>query len=212
MADGLTQWHLGWVVWCALLIGFCAASLPQDLSNFQGKWACNDAVLMGKPKTVADLQVIVANAKLVKGVGAGHSWNQQEFCAGDTSNAVSPVMTSMDALIQVDEQNAYAKISAGILTADALDYLAKYGRGWTIPNFPWFTFQTIAGAVATGSHGSSMKYGSLSSDAQLRALDVVLANGSFVQLSRDSHPFLWRAFQVSVGRIGIITAGKSQAQ
>jgi len=27
-----------------------------------------------------------------------------------------------------------------------------------------------------------------------------------VQLSRLSHPFLWRAFQVSVGRLGIITA------
>jgi len=64
------------------------------------------------------------------------------------------------------------------LTADVLDYLAKYGRGWTLPAFPWFTFQTIAGAVATGTHGTSMAYGSLSSDEQLIALDVVLANGS----------------------------------
>ena len=60
--------------------------------------------------------------------------------------------------------------------------------------------------MCTGSHGSSLSYGSLSSDEQLLALDVVLANGTLVQMSRSSHPHLWRAMQVSVGRLGIITA------
>jgi len=27
-----------------------AALLPHDLSNFQGKWQCDNSVLMGKPK------------------------------------------------------------------------------------------------------------------------------------------------------------------
>ena len=182
------------------------ASLPQDLSNFQGKWPCKDSVLMGAPRTVADLQVIMANAKLVKGVGAGHSWNAQQFCAGDSDEAVAPVMTELDKLIQVDETAQNVKVSAGILTADLLDYLAAYGKGWTLPAYPWFTFQTVGGAVATGTHGTSMRYGSLCSNEQLLALDVVLANGSFVQLSKVSHPFLWRAFQVGVGRLGITTA------
>ncbi len=53
----------------------------------------------------------------------------------------------------------------------------RYGKGWTLGNFPWFTFQTVGGAVVTGSHGSSLSYGSLSSDDMLLALDVVVANG-----------------------------------
>jgi FAD/FMN-containing dehydrogenase len=27
--------------------------------------------------------------------------------------------------------------------------------GWTLPTFPWFIDQTIAGAIATGSHGTA---------------------------------------------------------
>jgi FAD/FMN-containing dehydrogenase len=71
-----------------------------------------------------------------------------------------------------------AKVDAGYILHDFLDYLATYGRGYTLGNFPWFTFQTVGGAVATGSHGSSLSYGSLSSDELLVALDVVLANGT----------------------------------
>jgi FAD/FMN-containing dehydrogenase len=49
-----------------------------------------------------------------------------------------------------------------------LDWLAeyRYGKqpaGWTLPAFSWFVDQTIGGAVATNTHGSSMQHGSLSS-------------------------------------------------
>ena len=41
--------------------------------------------------------------------------------------------------------------------------------------------------------------------AQAVAFHVVLANGSHVELSDASHPFLMRAFRVSVGKLGVIT-------
>ena len=61
-----------------------------------------------------------------------------------------------------------APVAAGVPQRMLLDYLAEYrhcrqASGWTLPAFTWWTDQTIGGAVATGSHGSSMKYGSLSS-------------------------------------------------
>jgi len=156
---------------------------------------------------VGDVQVIVANTNHVKGVGVGHSWWSEQFCAGNSREAVDVLLTSIqNKSIVVDESAQTAKVDAGIVTADFLDYISKYGRGWALGNHPWFTYQTVGGALATGSHGSSLTYGSLSSDDQLFALDVVLANGTFAQISKASHPFLWRAFQVSVGRIGIITA------
>lgn len=51
-------------------------------------------------------------------------------------------------------------------------------RGFTLATFPWFTLTTIGGQVATGSHGSSLSFGSLSDDSQLLAVDMVLANGA----------------------------------
>ena len=191
----------------ALLAACAHALLPNDLSNFQGQWRCPSAVRMGRPRTIADVQAIVASAPRVRGVGVGHSWWSEQMCAGDTAEAVDVLMTEIEnKRIVVDEQAMTAKVDAGYVLHDFLDYLATYGPGYTLGNFPWFTFQTVGGAVATGSHGSSLTYGSLSSDELLVALDVVLANGTLLQLSRASHPRLWRAAQVSVGRLGVITA------
>jgi hypothetical protein len=38
-------------------------------------------------------------------------------------------------------------------------------QGYTLAAFSWFIDQTIAGAVATGTHGSTLQHGSLSSQA-----------------------------------------------
>ena len=110
--------------------------------------------------------------------------------------------------IQVDEEAGTATIAGGITQRAVLEYLAAYTHwkqpdGWTLPAFSWFIDQTIAGAIATGTHGSSMRWGSLSS--QLRGVKVVLANGTLLELkSPTENPHLWRALAVSVGRLGMI--------
>ena len=68
---------------------------------------------------------------------------------------------------------------------------------------PSFLNQTIAGAIATGTHGSSIEHGSLSN--QVLAVRAVLANGTLVEISEESHPFLLKAFRVNVGRLGVVT-------
>ena len=63
--------------------------------------------------------------------------------------------------------------------------------------------QTVAGAIATGSHGSSLTHGSMSS--HVLAVRAVLANGTVVEISQESHPFLMKAFKINVGRLGVVT-------
>lgn len=89
-----------------------------------------------------------------------------------------------------------------------LDYLSdyKYGKepnGWTLEAFSWFIDQTIGGAVATGTHGSTFQHGSLSS--QVLSLRLLLANGTIINLTPENNPHLFKAAAVSVGRLGIIT-------
>ena len=62
---------------------------------------------------------------------------------------------------------------------------------------------TIGGAIATGTHGSSIEHGSLSN--QVLAVKAVLANGTSVVISEESHPFLIQAFRINVGRLGVVT-------
>jgi FAD/FMN-containing dehydrogenase len=64
---------------------------------------------------------------------------------------------------------------AGLLLRDTVGVAAAFVTcrthaspdGYSLPAFSWFIDQTIAGAVSTGSHGSSLVHGSLSSQVWL---------------------------------------------
>ena len=71
---------------------------------------------------------------------------------------------------------------------------------------PAYVNQTVAGTIATGTHGTSITYRSLSS--HVLAVKAVLANGTSVLISEESHPFLLKAFRVNVGRLGVVTEVK----
>lgn len=182
--------------------------------------------------TVAEAQKLVTMFPHVRGSGVGHSWSTGQFCSGNDSSAINIVMTELqnvlsfienpvdpakwqnqavpaDFPIHVDEENQTVTVAAGIPQRELLDYLSSYTHwkqpsGWTLPAFSWFIDQTIGGAVSTGTHGSSMRWGSLSS--QVRGLKVILANGTLLELKNpEENPHLWRALGVMVGRLGIIT-------
>ncbi len=95
----------------------------------------------------------------------------------------------------------------------------KSPLGWTLPAFPWYIDQTIAGAVSTATHGSSLKYGSLSEQvnfalcedtpaidacggfhcmvlhvsAQAIEIELALANGTLLTLSSNINAHLFAA-------------------
>ena len=78
--------------------------------------------------------------------------------------------------------------------------------GYALAKVPFWVNQTIAGAVATDTHGSSLISASLSE--QTIGFRVVLANGTLTEIYPDSHPLYFRAFQVNVGRLGVVTEVK----
>ena len=67
--------------------------------------------------------------------------------------------------------------------------------------FPWFIDQTVGGAAATATHGSSLRHGSLSS--QVVAVSVVLANGTVAEFRESVTPkHVFDAARASLGRLG----------
>jgi FAD-linked oxidoreductase len=62
--------------------------------------------------------------------------------------------------------------------------------------------QSIAGAVSTGTHGTGLSLGSLST--QVEAMELVTGAGEVVECSPDRDPELFRAAQVSLGALGVI--------
>lgn len=61
-----------------------------------GYFECDSDVVVGKPRTLSELQDQVLQYDRVKAVGVGHSWWQQQFCSGKDSNSVNIVLTQMN--------------------------------------------------------------------------------------------------------------------
>ncbi|KAK9825646.1 hypothetical protein WJX81_004482, partial [Elliptochloris bilobata] len=132
-------------------------------------------------------------------------------CLADSTTILKPVYP-MDVPpgfpIRVDETARTATVAAGVPQRILLDYLAAYKTpaaplGYSLAAFSFYIDQTIGGAVATGTHGSTLQHGSTSN--QVTRIELALANGTLAAITPDSHPHLWRAVQISVGRLGVIT-------
>ncbi|KAK3254971.1 hypothetical protein CYMTET_35832, partial [Cymbomonas tetramitiformis] len=111
--------------------------------------------------------------------GAGNSWSGCSEAAGGVR-----IDTSLMDLVLWAEDDLVC-VQAGVLLRDLVK--ALQGRGKMLRSLPVLLDQTIAGAAATGSHGSSLHTGTVA-DAVEGAV-VVLPGGVVRRLGRlDRHP------------------------
>lgn len=137
----------------------------------------------------------------VRPVGSGHS--------------STPIFATDDALVSVDELSGLihhapdegrATVRPGTTLNDLGVELAAVGAG--MENLGDVDYQTIAGAIGTGTHGTGVAMGNLSS--QLVGGRLVTGTGEAipfgVDAGADGDDDLLRATQVSLGSLGILTA------
>ena len=82
---------------------------------------------------------------------------------------------------------------------------ALYGRrGLSLINQGDIDRQSLAGAMATGTHGTGAALGSISTQAC--GFRLMLADGGIVQCGPDENPDLYQAQRLSLGLLGVATA------
>lgn len=64
--------------------------------------------------------------------------------------------------------------------------------------------QTVAGATSTGTHGTGRDSASIA--AQIRALELVTADGSVLTCSEKENPDVFAAARIGLGALGVVTA------
>ena len=151
------------------------------------------------PKTEAELCATVAAASRVRVVGTGHSF--MPLCETD---GVLISLADMAGKLEVspDRQTVWAPAgqSIGSLTQ------ALWEKGLSLINQGDIDKQAIAGALATGTHGTGRTLGSLSTAA--RGFQLVLSNGSIADCDAENYPDLFEAQRVSLGALGVMTRVK----
>jgi L-gulonolactone oxidase len=110
-------------------------------------------------------------------------------------------MDRMDGLVAVDAASGLVTVGAGMPLWKLNPLLAEHGLAMEILGD--IDRQTISGAIATGTHGSSVRFGGIAT--QVRALQLVLADGSVVRCSATERPELFAAARVGLGALGVVT-------
>jgi FAD/FMN-containing dehydrogenase len=108
----------------------------------------------------------------------------------------------MAGIESVDAQAGCAWIRAGSKIHDLGGPLAEHGLA--LENQGDVDVQAIAGAVSTGTHGTGQTLGSIST--QVVGLRIVTAAGNVLEYSREADAETFRAAQVALGSLGVITA------
>ena len=159
-----------------------------------------------QPHTTAELQKVVNLARKCRRrvlvVGSGHSPSDL--------TCTSSWMVNLDHYSQVLSINARTRVAimqAGIRLRDLIQALRI--EGLTMPNLGSINEQSIAGAVTTGTHGSSIRHGIMA--RSVLGLRILLSNGRVVGCSKEQNPDLFRAALVSLGALGIIVEVTFQA-
>ncbi len=167
-------------------------------SGTSTNWAGNVAFRAERahhPPTVADLQAVVAGAQQVRALGTGHSFNR---IADTTSDLVS--VARLPRVLEVDAERRCARVSAGMRFGELVGPLHE--AGFALHNLGSLPHISIAGAIATGTHGSGVTNGTLAS--AVSALELVAADGSLQRLSRTDDPDRFDGSVVSLGALGVV--------
>ncbi|WP_051845030.1 D-arabinono-1,4-lactone oxidase [Streptomyces globisporus] len=166
-------------------------------------WSGNERahpVRVLRPTRTEEVAASVADAARdglrVKAVGSGHSFSGAAVAPG-----VQLRLDHLAGLGSVDRESGLVTVGAGMPLWRLGPLLASHGLAMEIMGD--IDRQTVSGAISTGTHGSGLRFGGIAT--QVRALQLVLADGSVVRCSADERPELFRAARVGIGALGVIT-------
>ena len=191
-----------------------AQGRPQPLlwqqKNWSGfvQWSHGHGEAMLTPSTVEEVQEIVRSNNQVRVLGRGHGF--PAICDQSHAEGVMvSLLPNMGRILEIDTERSVAVVEGGCVYRALVEQLE--GTGLALQNTQSLSHITVAGGVATGSHGSSgvdptTGRARLPSTATLiSGLEIVIGDGSVVEYSRDRDTEIWGGLVTSLGCHGVVT-------
>ena len=164
----------------------------MQLANWAGNHVYRAAELH-RPATLAQLREIVARAPRVHALGTRHSFSD----VGDSAELVS--LEGLAADVDVDRRRQTVTCSAWLKYGELADALATHGMA--LHNLASLPHISIAGAIATATHGSGDANGNLAT--AVCAVELVTSDGEVLTAARGEPDF--DGLVVGLGALGIVT-------
>jgi L-gulonolactone oxidase len=183
-----------------------AAGGTAGWHNWAGNQRCSPAVVE-RPRDVEEVSAAVKRAadagRTVRVTGSGHSFTDAVLTDGTLVD-----LGSLTGAVEVDAATGMVTVPAGMRLHDLNRLL--WDAGLAMSNLGDIDVQTVAGAISTGTHGTGQDLGGLAT--QVRALEVVTADGAVVPCSPTERPELFGAARVGLGAFGVLTAVTLQCE
>ncbi len=168
-------------------------------SNWAGNVTATPRAVIA-PSSIDELRAAVVAAvrrgESVRVAGSGHSF--APLCA---TNGLLIDLSGLAGIESIDPETGDATILAGAKIHALGEPLLAAGRAFA--NQGDIDRQAIAGAVATGTHGTGRRFGSFSN--AVRAVELVTATGDLVWIDASAPASDLRAAALSLGMLGVVT-------
>lgn len=169
------------------------------MQNWSGNQEWNPQEVFS-PKSEEEILGIVKNAyenkRKIRIIGTGHSF--------------TPLVCTDQILIDLDDYQGIESVDKAAKTAvvragTKLNLLGKqlFENGLALENMGDVDMQSIAGSISTGTHGTGLEFGNMST--QVTEVTFINGLGERVVCSETIQPELFKCMQISLGAFGIIT-------
>jgi alditol oxidase len=171
-------------------------NLNQEVAEMQN-WAGNytfAAARLHRPESIGEVQQLVAASPKIRAVGTRHSFNGLADTPGDLVD-----LSGIDPDISIDREKMTAIVGAGVSYGALAAHLHR--EGFALHNLASLPQISVAGAVATATHGSGDRNQTLSS--AVAGLELVMSDGSLKRVVRGDADF--PGMVVGLGAFGIVS-------
>ncbi len=173
--------------------------MASEWRNWTGDQRCRPVETIapaGLGELCGAVKRAAADGRTVRASSSGHSFTDIACTDG-----VMVRLDMLDRILDVDRDSGLVKVEAGIVLRDLSRQLDEQ-HGRALENLGDIDRQTLAGALATATHGTGARFRNIPS--QVEAMEVVAGDGSVVELSAGSYPEGLRATRVGLGALGIV--------
>ncbi|HUD14012.1 MAG TPA: FAD-binding protein [Terracidiphilus sp.] len=170
----------------------------QDQTGPRENWAGNltyGTDRLYTPGSVEEVRQVVKSCAKMRALGTRHSFNA---IADSTQNQIS--LKRLDR-IALDEKAQTVTVGAGVTYGKLSPFLDDHG--YALHNLASLPHISVAGAIATATHGSGVRNGNLAT--AVAALELVTAEGELLTLSREKDGVRFMGMVVGLGALGVVT-------
>lgn len=159
-------------------------------------WAGNHrygASRIATPESVGELRALIAGARSVRALGSRHSFND----LADTDDLLVST-AGLPATVRIDPEARTVTVGGGVRYGVLARELEA--AGWALHNLASLPHISVAGAIATSTHGSGDRNGTLAT--AVAGLSILRADGGIAELRRGDEGF--DGAVVSLGALGVV--------